>query len=210
MFSARNIILSISLLAALFLVFGAGAYAQDSYELQNPLGTGVNEIQDVACLVVSFLARELMPPIAVLMVLWASFLFLTAGADPGKVNTARQILVWMAVGVLILILAPALVALVVNLFGGSSGTNTVSTYCRPQAAADTVVNTLVRLINWFSWLLAVLAVAVGLYAGFLFMTAGGDAQKLTVARRVLFYAVVGVVVAIMAFSVIAIVRGFVL
>lgn len=211
MFSARNITISVSLFTALFLMFTAGAYASSHvYILENPLGTNVDKIESVACLVVNFLSRNLMPPIAVLMVLWASFLFLTAGADPTKVNMARQILVWMAVGVLILILAPALTALVVNLFGGATGTTPASPYCEPQAAADTVVDTLVRLVNWFSWLLAVLATAVGLYAGFLFMTAGGEAQKLMVARNVLFYAVVGVIVAVLAFGIITIVSSLVL
>ncbi|MBI1755335.1 hypothetical protein HYR65_03580 [Candidatus Azambacteria bacterium] len=159
-------------------------------------------------MVVSFLAAKLMPPIAVFAALWASFLFLTSTGDPGKVVLARQVLVWTVIGAGILIIAPAFVTLAIDVFGGSTSGSTVSS-CSASTATATVVGTLINIINWFSWLLAILAVAVGLYAGFLYMTTNGEPQKLTVAHKVLFYAIVGIAVAVLAFSIISIVEGLV-
>jgi len=157
--------------------------------------------------VTNFISVKLMPPLAVFMVLLASFLYLTAAGNPAKVVSARQVLVFTVIGAGILLLAPALVALTIDIFGG---TTSAISQCDRQIATATFLATLTNIINWFSWLLAILSVAVGLYAGFLYMTSSGDPQKVVTANRVLVYAVVGVVVAILAFSVISIVEGFIL
>lgn len=69
---------------------------------------------------------------------------------------------------------------------------------------DTLVNTIMNLVNWIAWIVGLAAVVMGLWAGILFITAGGDAAKLTTARNILLYAIIGIAVAILAFSLVAI------
>jgi len=69
---------------------------------------------------------------------------------------------------------------------------------------DTLVNTIMGLINWVAWIVGLAAVVMGLWAGILFITAGGDAAKVTTARNILLYAIIGIAVAILAFSLVAI------
>ncbi|MEK7519771.1 MAG: hypothetical protein AAB581_00790 [Patescibacteria group bacterium] len=210
-------------LAFVFLaVFGFVGIADLAHAeiLWNPLKAST--VHGLVCLVVNFLVQKLMPPIAVLMVLYASFLLLTAGGNPGRVQSARQILIYTIVGAGILLLAPAIVALVVSVAGAppSDPSNEIplaeaiklsgDPACNVATAGMTVLQALANIVNWFSWLLAILSVAVGLYAGFLYMTAAGEAQKVSIANHVLVYAIVGVAVAILAFSVISILEGFIL
>lgn len=63
------------------------------------------------------------------------------------------------------------------------------------------------LINWFSWFIALVSVVMGLYAGFLFITARGEAAQLKTARGTLLWAVIGIAVAVLAFSIIAITKS---
>ena len=76
--------------------------------------------------------------------------------------------------------------------------------------ADTasMVGIIVNLVNWVAWVVGLLAVLMGLYAGILFITAGGNAETVTKARNILLYAIVGIAVAILAFSLVAISRAF--
>ena len=67
-----------------------------------------------------------------------------------------------------------------------------------------LVSTIMGLVNWMAWAVGLAAVVMGLYAGILFITAGGDATKVTTARNILLYAIVGIAVAILAFSLVAI------
>ncbi len=74
-----------------------------------------------------------------------------------------------------------------------------------QFVGDLVVN----LLNWFAWFIAVIAVVMGLYSGILFITGGGDAAKLATARKILLWAVVGIAVAVLSFSIVAISTAFI-
>ncbi|MBI3685498.1 hypothetical protein HY250_03785 [Candidatus Azambacteria bacterium] len=57
----------------------------------------------------------------------------------------------------------------------------------------TLVGTIVGLVNWIAWFVGLIAVLAGLYAGILFITAGGNAETVTKARNILLYAIVGIV-----------------
>lgn len=63
------------------------------------------------------------------------------------------------------------------------------------------------LVNWFSWGVALVSVVMGLYAGFLFITARGEPAQLKTARGTLLWAIIGVAVAVLAFSIITITKS---
>ena len=69
---------------------------------------------------------------------------------------------------------------------------------------DTLVGTIMGLVNWVAWFVGLMAVLMGLYAGILFITAAGNAETVTKARNILLYSIVGIAVAILAFSLVSI------
>ena len=139
------------------------------------------------------------------MVLWASFLYLTAAGKPQNVTSAKQIIVFTVIGAGVLILAPALLTLVLTIFPASQTPGT----CSQLATTSSFTTVLANIINWFSWFLAVSSVAAGLYSGFLYMTSHGDPRNTAIAGKTLFYAVVGIIVAILSFSIISLISGFI-
>jgi cytochrome bd-type quinol oxidase subunit 2 len=66
------------------------------------------------------------------------------------------------------------------------------------------------LVNWFAWFVAVVSVVMGLYSGFLFITSAGDEAKLKKARDVFVYTIIGIVVAIISFSIVLIAKTLIL
>ncbi len=75
--------------------------------------------------------------------------------------------------------------------------------------ANSLANIFLGLVNWFAWFVALIAVVFGLYAGYLFITSSGDEAKIKKAKDTLVYALIGVVVSILAFSIVAIADLFV-
>ena len=67
-----------------------------------------------------------------------------------------------------------------------------------------LVQKIMDLVNWIAWFVGLMAVLMGLYAGVLFITAAGNADSITKARSILLYAIVGIAVAVLAFSLVAI------
>lgn len=72
-----------------------------------------------------------------------------------------------------------------------------------------VFNTTTTLLNtvknWFTGIVSIVAVIMILYAAFLFVTGGGDEEKIGKAKNYLMYGIVGVVVALLAYGIIGIV-----
>ena len=84
----------------------------------------------------------------------------------------------------------------------------------PPESAPTVITTagglidlIERIGNWvFAFLLAVAGVFL-IYAGFLWVTAGGSPENVTKARTMLTNAIIGVAVALLARGLIMVIRG---
>lgn len=72
----------------------------------------------------------------------------------------------------------------------------------------TLINTIIGLLNWFSWFVGVTSVVMGLYCGYLFMTAGDDPSQGVLARKTLLYTVIGIAVSVLSFGLIAITKSF--
>ena len=67
-----------------------------------------------------------------------------------------------------------------------------------------LVEAIMGLVNWFAWFIGLAAVAMGLYAGILFITAGGGSAKVVSARKILLFAIFGIAGAIPGFRLVAI------
>ena len=197
------------LLAGVFmlpiLVYG------DTVPIQSPIKP--TTIPDLICLVTQFITIKLMPPIAVIMMLWASFLFLTSAGQPGKIKQGNEVVVWTIIGAGILLLSTALITLVMDtLQANPQATATITTnpgQCSWESTKTTVVGTILNVVNLFSWFIGVLSVAMALYSGFLFMTSRGNPQNAVKAGKTIFYAIVGITVAVIAYSIIQIVENFI-
>jgi hypothetical protein len=68
-----------------------------------------------------------------------------------------------------------------------------------SAKADTVIKS---ISNILIYILGAVAVIMVIYGGFRFVTSGGDEKAVTSARNTILYAVIGIVVALLAFAVV--------
>ena len=84
--------------------------------IPNPLGTDSPTV--LINRVIDFLLT-IAVPIAALVVLYAAFLFLTAGGNEDRVKDARRALLWAVVGIIILMVAKGIVNLVQYILTGS-------------------------------------------------------------------------------------------
>lgn len=71
-----------------------------------------------------------------------------------------------------------------------------------------LVDTLNSLANWLLGIIAVIAVILILWGGFLYITAAGNQEKLDKGKGVVIYGLIGVLVAILAFAIVSFVASF--
>jgi hypothetical protein len=79
----------------------------------------------------------------------------------------------------------------VGITGGTQG-------CADPAGAPTVNNVLKTVISFLSFIVGFIAVVMVIIGGFKYITSGGDAGKVTSAKNTLLYAIVGLVVVLLA------------
>lgn len=163
---------------------------------------------ELICSITNLISKTLLPPIAVLMALIAGFLFLTSQGEPQKISLATKVLLATLVGVFLLLVAPGIIALINDLFI-SDGVNLKSPACGATITTNTIITALLNLVNLFAWFSAVVAVAMGLYSGFLYLTARGNPQQARQATMVFSYTIIGIAVSVVAFSIITIVQQFI-
>ncbi len=90
-------------LALLLLVVHAHAAAQ---QIQPPL-KNLRTFQDFIIAILGVVVK-IGYPIAILFIIWAGFLFLTAQGNEEKINTAKRAFLWAVIGTLVLLGAQAL------------------------------------------------------------------------------------------------------
>ena len=64
-----------------------------------------------------------------------------------------------------------------------------------------LLETLETIANTVFWILLVIAIVALVWAGILFVTAGGSADQIEKARHIVLYAVIGVIVALLAYAI---------
>lgn len=89
----------------------------------------------------------------------------------------------------------------VDLWKGCDG-NSDSAVCASKGK-DNVNDTVKNLINLSMTVIGIVAVIVIIISGFKFITANGDASKVASARHTLLYAVIGLIVALMSWAIVA-------
>jgi hypothetical protein len=73
--------------------------------------------------------------------------------------------------------------------------------------ADDVARIVINIRNWFAGIVMIIAVAAVLVAGVLFMFAGGDDNKVKLAKKVLKNAIIGIVVALFAYGIVGLISN---
>ena len=88
------------------------------------------------------------------------------------------------------------------------GADLVAVPCLPgQCPADFFKNIIDRLINIVVWPVFLgVVIIMFIWAGFLFLTAHGDPTKISTAKKAVIFAIVGIAVALLAFSAIKFIK----
>jgi hypothetical protein len=79
----------------------------------------------------------------------------------------------------------------------------------PISGLGQVTNAVVVVVNWMIGIFWVLAVAFVIWAAFLYLTGGGDEDKIKTAKQKLIFAIVAAVIALLATGIRVIVRNLI-
>ena len=93
-----------------------GGTGGGTYGLPNPLG--VETFAEIINNIAYYLTVYIAPPIVTLMILFAAFQILTAGDNPEKLKTAKQIILWTCLGYGIILISWGITSIIQQLLSG--------------------------------------------------------------------------------------------
>lgn len=174
-----------------------------TFSLTNPLTA--NNLIDLLHTIINGLIR-LSIPIAVILIIWAGVLYMTATGKPEQLKTATRALIWVILGFGILLIASGIVAIIQD-FLGVTGPTVGPTPMGPSTL-EALLAVLRDISGWLFSFAIIAGVAIIITAGLVYLFSGGSPERAGRALRVLLYAVIGVAVAVLAWSIINIIANF--
>ncbi|MFZ1301905.1 MAG: pilin [Candidatus Microsaccharimonas sp.] len=140
--------------------------------------------------------------IAVFFILYGGFLYLTSGGNSAQTEKARKSIFNAVIGLVISMGAIAITNLIFGLLdGAASSTNEFGVI--ELTAKDLLRNGL----NLAYYIAGIIAVVVIIIAGIMYVTSMGDSGRVTRSKNMILYAVIGLVVILVAFAITNFVLG---
>jgi hypothetical protein len=168
-------------------VFSGPGMRAGADTLKASLKGGISTLDSLPALINSW-TKFLLPILAVLAVaaiVWAGLLYITSSVDDGNIEKAKKIVMYVVVGIILVMSSNVIV-------------NTLSTGGSPNSAI--IVDWIVGWTRFLLPIMAVLAVAAVVWAGFLYVTSAVDDGNVEKAKKIIMYVVVGILVTLSAYA----------
>lgn len=128
--------------------------------------------------------------LAVLMIVVGGVLYITSAGDSGRINMAKAAVTSAIIGLALALAAPSFLKEIYNVLGKTDQPSAVS----GPTLSEIALNAL-KTLSSFVGILAVIMLVVG---GIMYITSAGDSGRTDTAKNIIKYAIIGLVVALVA------------
>lgn len=137
--------------------------------------------------------------LAAFFILYGGFLFITGGSNPSQIEKGRKSIFNAVIGLVIAMSAIAITNFIFNIIGPVSPNQGIVQLSSQQLLANA--------LNIVYFIAGTVAVIVIIISGINYTTSAGDSGKITKAKNMLTYSIVGLIVVLVAFVITSFVIG---
>lgn len=160
-------------------------------EFPNPLG--FKTVQEVLSKVLSNL-MGLILIVAVVFIVIGGLLYMLSGGNEEMITRAKKIWTGAIIGLAIALAAPTFLKEIQALLGGSTSPD-AQTW---MSSAPMLRQIAANVLNWLLSIIGIIAVIALIIGGGMYLTAYGDDDRIQKAKKIITYAIIGIVVALAA------------
>lgn len=138
--------------------------------------------------------------LAIFFIIYGGFQFVTGGSSSDTVAKARKTVLNAVIGLIIALGAIAITNYVFGIFDGASGNATIggSETGIQSMSSEQLLGNILKIVFF---VLGILSVVVIVVSGMMYVTSSGDSGRVSKAKSMLTYSIVGLIVAISAFAI---------
>ncbi len=182
-------------LTDVFDVYAAGMNTTDP-QFKNPIeAKTVNDLFDNIYKAI----LEIVGVLAVIMIVIGGILYMTSAGDQGRVQLAKTTVTAAIIGLALAVAAPTFLKEIYHILGGTAPSDVVKP--ETKEISEILGNLLTVLLD----IIGTLSVLMLVIGGIMYMTASGDQTRADTAKRVIKYAIIGLVVAILSLTIVHVV-----
>lgn len=133
--------------------------------------------------------------VAIAFIIFGGFLLMTGGANPGQTERGQKTILNAIIGLAITVSAIGVTNFAFDNLLGSVKNNAQGF---PQMTGEQLLQNGLNIVYYLAGAIAIITIVVG---GLNFVTANGDASKITKARGLVIYAAVGLAIILAAFAI---------
>lgn len=158
---------------------------------------GYDSISALLGAIAKFIVDNIVTPLAVIMIIYSGFLFVTAGGNEEKIKKAKTNLKWTVLGVAIIVASNLLLGYITELLGG------------PSAGVQPFLTQIKRTLNSLIVVGFALATVYFIWGMVMFMraTGSGDEQGVATGKRHMIWGVIGITVMSGAYGIVNFIKS---
>lgn len=158
-------------------------------EFPNPLG-----IKTVSEFLNKFLTslRSIVAVVAIIFIVLGGILYMLSAGSEKMITRAKLCWTGAVIGLAIVLAAPSFLTEIINILGGSSGVNTAG------LTGPTLYQIGVNILNLLLSIFGIIAIISLVVGGGMYLTAYGDEKRIETGKKIIVYAIIGIVVALSA------------
>jgi hypothetical protein len=187
----------------------------NTIEFCNPLA--FNSVQGVLGSLLNSL-QGIIVAISIVFIVIGAVLYITSAGDEERIKTAKKAITASLVGLAIGIAAPSFLKEIYTILGGTPTVDCTGltgadlTNCE---AANTTLNAglplatiVLNVLNFLLSIVGALAIIMMIVGGVMYLTSGGDEEKIKSAKKITLYSIIGITVALAALVLVKAVAKF--
>lgn len=157
--------------------------------LVNPLK--YNTVQQVL-MALLYALQGVIVVLSLVFIVIGAVLYITSGGNQGRVTMAKTAITAALIGLAIGILAPTFLKEIATVLGWNSTAALPSEVSSARSAADILLS----VLNFLLGIVGTLSIIMLVVGGVMFLTAAGSQDRITTGKKIVTYALLGVVVAL--------------
>ena len=130
--------------------------------------------------------------LSLVFIVIGAVLYITSGGNQGRVTMAKTAITAALIGLAIGILAPTFLKEIATVLGWNSTASLPSEVSSARSAADILLS----VLNFLLGIVGVLSIIMLVVGGGMFLTAAGSQDRITTGKKIVTYALLGVIVAL--------------
>ena len=127
--------------------------------------------------------------LAIIFIVVGAVLYITSAGNESRMSTAKSAITAAMIGLALGIAAPSFLREI----SGALGWGAVDAAI---AAAPTLTSVALKVLNFLLSITGILAIIMMVIGGLMYLTAGGDESKAEIGKKIVTYAVIGVIVSL--------------